>query len=91
MDMSRIELNVPTNAVPYLVTDDKDIQFKQFALLLYPYIKDETISHGKAAELLGVHKLDLIEFYSGLGLPYIDMSWEEVESDMENLRKVWRK
>ena len=39
------------------------------------------ISHGKAAEILGVHKLDLIAFYGKLGLPYLDMSEDELKAE----------
>ena len=30
------------------------------ALSLYPYIQNQTISHGRAAELLGIRKSELI-------------------------------
>ena len=29
-------------------------------MLVYPYIKRGVMSHGKAAEMLGLHKIDLI-------------------------------
>lgn len=42
------------------------------AMLLYPYIKNDTISHGKAAEMLGIPKMELIELYGSLGIAYPD-------------------
>ena len=45
-------------------------------MILYPFIQNRTISHGKAAELLGIQKLDLIEFYGKLGIPYLNQTAE---------------
>ncbi len=42
------------------------------AMLVYPYIKSGVLSHGKAAELLGLRKTALITLYGKLGLPYFD-------------------
>lgn len=47
-------------------------------MLVYPYIKSGVMSHGKAAEMLGLHKIDLITLYGKLGLPYFDET-EEVK------------
>ena len=58
------------------------------ALLLYPYINDKTISHGKAAEILGISKFELISLYDRLGLAYLSMDISEVESDIQNWEKI---
>ena len=58
------------------------------ALLLYPSIANNTISHGRAAELLGMHKMELIELYSRLGIPYIDMTDEEFEEEIQTVKKL---
>ena len=58
-------------------------------LVLYPYIRDGIISHGRAAEILGIPKWDLIERYAQLGFPYFNMDIQEIEkevSDWENLK-----
>ena len=57
-------------------------------MLLYPFIRNLTISHGRAAEILGVHKTDLIEFYDSMGIPYLDQSEEELMEDLETLNRV---
>lgn len=44
---------------------------------VYPYIKNGVMSHGKVAEMLGLHKIDLITLYGKLGLPYFDEPEEE--------------
>ena len=69
---------------PYVNSHKEEIDFKQRALLLYPFIQNGTISHGKAAEILGISKWALIQLYGSLGIPYIDMSEEELHEDIKN-------
>lgn len=52
MIMTSIELHVPAETKAYVL--DKTTEMVRNALLLYPGIADETISHGRAAELLGI-------------------------------------
>mgnify|MGYP004543779795 FL=1 len=49
------------------------------ALLLYPYILNQTISHGHAAEILGIRKSELIDLYDKLGYSYFDMTMDEAK------------
>lgn len=58
------------------------------AMIFYPFIQRGEISHGYAAEILGVHKIDLIELYGGLGLPYFNQSEDELMKDLSTLRSV---
>ena len=52
-----------------MVCDNKSDELRRNALLLYPFIKNETISHGRAAEILGISKWELIELYGSEGFP----------------------
>ena len=62
------------------------------AFALHHLIEKGIISNGKAAELLGVNKLDLIDFYGQHGFPYIDMTEEEFLQEIEPIpQKVERK
>ncbi len=51
-------------------------------MLLYSLIRRGVISHGRADEILGIHKWDLIEFYDSVGLPYLDQSKEELPTEV---------
>ena len=55
--------------------------------MLYPFIQNLTISHGRAAEILGVHKFDLIDFYCSMGLPYLNQSVADLEDEMGDIRR----
>ena len=72
MSMVSMEIRLPASAKEYVLDDTTEEMRK--ALLLYPSIANNTISHGKAAELLGMNKMNLIEMYSRLGIPYLDMT-----------------
>jgi len=67
------------------VTKDKESQLMRNAMILYPYVHDGVISHGKAAEILGVYKMDLITLYGKLGLPYIEMTDEEINEELSTV------
>lgn len=72
-----------TNAMEPYVTK-RDMWLKQRALLLYPYIQNGTISHGRAAEILEMDKWSLIQLYGSMGIPYIDMDETELQHDIAN-------
>ncbi len=88
MAMTKIEIDVPEEIVPFAVLEDKEAQITRNAMLVYPYIKNGVISHGKAAEMLGIQKMDLIVLYGKLGLPYFDETEEEFEEDLTVLKKL---
>ena len=81
MEMTTVQLKVPVAMEPYIATKP-DGELVQLALLLHPFVKNETISHGRAAEILGITKWQLIELYAKEGFAYFDMDWSEVEEDV---------
>ncbi len=88
MDTMTVQIQIPAGMAPYLSDDDPEMVFARNAMMIYPMIKTLTISHGKAAEILGVHKIDLIKFYGSMGIPYFDMTEEELLSDLETAMKA---
>lgn len=74
--------------VSYITSDDEKMELERNALLLYPYIKNLTISHGKAAEILGIPKYELIELYNQLGLAYLNLDIDEVEEEISIYKKL---
>ncbi|MCD8012734.1 MAG: UPF0175 family protein [Lachnospiraceae bacterium] len=83
--MARVVIDVPEKMIPYVMPDDEEMAKVKNAMVLYPYIKNGQISHGKAAELLGMHKLDLINLYSSMGMDYLDMSEEELNEELKTV------
>lgn len=58
------------------------------ALALLPYIKNDDITYGQAARFLGIERLDLIEFYGSLGIPYVDYDPKEIDDELETFNKI---
>ena len=59
MEYAKLEVKVPKEMTTFFsddyVTDSND-ELKRNALLLYPYIHNNIISYGRAAEILGIKK-----------------------------------
>lgn len=86
MEMKEIRITIPEEMFVYLKTDEDRTELERNAMMLYPYIKNLTISHGRAAEILGISKWELITLYDDLGLAYLDQDISEVKSDIETYK-----
>ena len=84
----KIQITVPEGLSFYLNDNDQKFNFERNAMLIYPFIRNLTISYGRAAEILGVHKTALIEFYDSIGIPYISLSENELLEDLATLDRV---
>ena len=88
METVDVQITVPEEMSRYIVVEGHRDTFARNAMMLYPLIQNMTISHGRAAEILGVHKTDLIEFYDSMGIPYLKQSKDELLSDLATLDRV---
>ena len=66
-------------------------ELRRNALLLYPYILNPSISHGRAVEILGIGKSELLDIYDKLGYSYLDLIQDELEEDLETFRQIKEK
>ena len=83
MEYSVLEVAVP-NPVKTFITASKEVDNELMnALILYPYIADRIISHGYAADMLGISKTKLIELYASVGIPYFDMDEKEFNNELK--------
>ena len=78
-----VSIEIPDALVQYAISSSPKSVLTRNAMILYPYIHSGVISHGKAAEILGIFKMDLITLYGELGIPYIKMSDTEIEEKLE--------
>ena len=84
--MAVVSMEMPDEMIEFAVPANKDERLKINAMILYPYIQQGMISHGKAAEILGIFKIDLITLYGKMGLSYIDMSEDEIEEELKTVK-----
>ena len=83
-----VTIRVPVGMSKYLKAMDSETELIRNAFLLYPYIQDQTISHGGVAEILGIRKSELIDIYDKLGYSYLDITMEELDLEMETFRQL---
>ena len=88
MNLINVNIKIPEGMMPYLEPQSRGMELLRNALILYPYVTNGTISHGKAADILGIFKHELIEVYNSIGLPYISMDIKEVESEVEEWKRI---
>ena len=86
-----VTINVPTGMAKYLATLNPEAELTRNALLLYPYILNQTISHGRAAEILGIRKSELIDLYDKLSYSYFDMTMDELDDELDTFRRMKEK
>ena len=83
-----ITIRVPAGMKKYLADTNAETELTRNALLLYPYIVNQTISHGRAAEILGIRKSELIDIYDKLGYSYFDMTMDDLDTELETFRQL---
>lgn len=83
-----VTIKVPVGMSKYLKDTNSETELIRNALLLYPYILNQTISHGGAAEILGIRKSELIDIYDKLGYSYLDMTMDELDLELETFRQM---
>lgn len=80
--LETVEISVPEEMSSYVAAQDEHQELLRNALLLWPHIKSLDISHGKAAQMLGIKKQELISLYGELGIYYFDMSPEDLDEEL---------
>ena len=88
MDTVNYTIRVPKGMAPYLADDELGDDFERNALIIYGFIQTGVLSHGRATEILGVKKWDLIEFYNSKGLTYLHQNREELLADLAAYDRV---
>lgn len=86
-----ITITVPVGMSKYLNDTEPETELLRNALLLYPYILNQTISHGYAADILGISKSELIDIYDKLGYSYLDMTMDDLDAELNNFKQLKEK
>lgn len=84
----KIEIEIPEEMKLYVECKNPEEILQRNASLIYPYILNQSISHGKAAEILGISKLDLIDIYAKMGFSYFDMIMDDLDEELETFKSL---
>ena len=87
--MKIIEIPVPEEIIDLLGSEDAVRKGAREAFV-FDLVRRGKISKGKAAELLGISLWELPELIAQYQIPWFSYSPEELEKDVETLRKLKR-
>jgi len=81
-------INLPLDAelAGLLQMYDKPVGDAARELIVLELYRQGRISSGKAAELLAIPRVSFIQFASQLGIPFLDMTDEEWNAEVERIR-----
>ena len=87
--MSKIALELEAEWVNVLrPLADRSLDSFVKELVVLELYRQRHVSSGKAAELLDMERFEFVRHASRLGIPFIDMSAEELEAEMAQLRNL---
>ena len=87
MSIAEIKIKVPEQMLAYLQPETNQEELQRNAMIMYPYIKNGVLSHGRVAQILGMKKWDLIELYNRFGFPYLS-SISDFEDDLKTVEEL---
>jgi len=79
--VSTVKIDFDEGLAALLHQTDRPIQESAREMIVLELYRRGTISSGKAAELLGMPRLEFIRHASRLGIPHIDMTPDEWEAE----------
>jgi len=88
--MAELKLDLPPDLLEVLKSLGDPQQTIKECVVLELYRRGE-ISSGKAAELLGMSRLEFIQYSGRLGIPFFRYSPEELEAELRNLEGLSEK
>jgi predicted HTH domain antitoxin len=85
--MSTVRVDLDEAVAALLHQTNQPVQEAAQEMILLELYRRGTISSGKAAELLGMPRLDFIRYASHLGISFIDMTVDEWEAEKAALEE----
>mgnify|MGYP002627464240 CR=1 FL=1 len=89
--MIKVQITISKALKPFLALETEQEILVRNSMIIFPFIQNETISYGKAAEILNLRKLDLITLYGKMEPPYFNQTKEELEEDLKNIKSALEK
>ncbi|MCX6595786.1 MAG: UPF0175 family protein [Acidobacteria bacterium] len=81
-----MQVTLDSDLVEILNTFNRPLPEVVKELIVLELYSQRQVSSGKAAELLGMGRIDFIRYSSELRIPFIDMTEEEWQAELETVR-----
>lgn len=88
MDHLVVSLELPRDLLGALDVPQEQLKDRLQTLIAVALVQEGKISTGKGAEVLGVSKLEFIELLSRHGINYFTESQEELDTEVETLKRL---
>jgi predicted HTH domain antitoxin len=86
--MASMQLELDEDLVKALRLLDQPVDEAARELIVLELYRRAVISSGKAAQLLGMDRFEFIRHASRLGIPYFQMTPEELDAELEHLKSL---
>ena len=83
--MSEIRIEIDEDVLALLGESTEQIERHALEMIVLELYRRHTVSAGRAAMLLGMDKLAFIRWSGSLGIPYFDLSAEELREELKIL------
>jgi predicted HTH domain antitoxin len=83
--MSEIRIEIDEDVLGLLGESTEQIERHALEIIVLELYRRHTVSAGRAAMLLGMDKLSFIRWSGSLGIPYFDLSAEELREELKIL------
>ena len=87
MQTVTLEVTLPKEMLSFGMDKD-DVNREVNKWLAFSLFRDDRISSGKAASLLGITRRDFLELLDREGIAYLDYSEEEMEAEAASVRDL---
>jgi len=88
-DPITVELELPRNLLGALRSSEHELELELQRLIALGLFREECISSGKAAELLGISKARFIDLLDQHGIAYFTETPEELAAQMKAMRELF--
>jgi predicted HTH domain antitoxin len=79
-----VNVSLAPDLIRVLQSFDKPLDESVRELIVLELYRQGRISSGKAGELLSLPRITFIQYASSLGIPFFDMTEQELQSDLDN-------
>ena len=86
--MEAVQIDLDSDLVAVLEEVGRPAKESVRELIVLELFREGLISSGKAAELMGVPRLDFIRCAGRQGIPYFQMSHEELREEIEHAKSL---
>ena len=87
----QVSIQLDENFLSFVAKKREDVPERLKELSVLELYRRKELSSGKAAELLGMDRFEFIRYASRLGIPFFDISKEELERDLRIAQEVYER